>query len=184
MLQGIKLKANPKNHQKTILSQWMGCARYIWNAKVIENKEKRGKLNSKETKKYPSVDKTYSKYKNKETTPWLYQCPSQILRNSVSNWADTYQKFFKKLCGRPKLKKKDGRGSAYLTRELFKFEKCKDGVTRLFIGSKNNNIGYLSIKNHQKCFLDRAVISFFYLIHFSVSYPCSILPSALLHFQH
>ena len=70
MLQGIKLKANPNNHQKTILSQWMGCARYIWNAKVIEDKEQREKLNSKATKKYLSVDQTYSKYKNKTTTPW------------------------------------------------------------------------------------------------------------------
>nr|MDT0251337.1 helix-turn-helix domain-containing protein [Endozoicomonas sp.] len=27
MLQGIRLKANPTNRQKLILSQWMGCAR-------------------------------------------------------------------------------------------------------------------------------------------------------------
>jgi len=150
MLQGIKLKANPNNHQKTILSQWMGCARYIWNAKVIEDKEQREKLNSKATKKYPSVDQTYSKYKNKTSTPWLYQCPSQILRNTVSNWRTTYQNFFKKLCGRPKLKKKDGRGSVHLTGELFQFQKGKDGITRLFIGSKTNNIGYLAIKSHKK----------------------------------
>ena len=36
-----------------------------------------------------------------------------------------------------------------LTRELFKFEKCADGVIRLFIGTKTNNIGYLSIKMHK-----------------------------------
>ncbi|MEZ1841975.1 helix-turn-helix domain-containing protein [Pseudomonas putida] len=36
MLTGIKLRANPTSHQKLILSQWMGCARSIWNAKVEE----------------------------------------------------------------------------------------------------------------------------------------------------
>ena len=36
MLQGIRLKANPTENQKVILSQWMGCARVIWNAKCDE----------------------------------------------------------------------------------------------------------------------------------------------------
>lgn len=38
MLTGIKLRANPTSHQKLILSQWMGCARSIWNAKVEEER--------------------------------------------------------------------------------------------------------------------------------------------------
>jgi putative transposase len=33
---------------------------------------------------------------------------------------------------------------------VFKFEQCSDGVTRLFIGTKTNNIGYLSFKSHRK----------------------------------
>ncbi|MFK0572790.1 helix-turn-helix domain-containing protein, partial [Endozoicomonas sp.] len=37
MLQGIRLKANPTNRQKLILSQWMGCARFIWNGKCDED---------------------------------------------------------------------------------------------------------------------------------------------------
>ncbi len=38
MLTGIKLRAHPTSHQKLILSQWMGCARSIWNAKVEEER--------------------------------------------------------------------------------------------------------------------------------------------------
>ncbi|MBW2648058.1 MAG: helix-turn-helix domain-containing protein [Deltaproteobacteria bacterium] len=30
---GIKLQARPTEDQKLILSQWMGCARFIWNGK-------------------------------------------------------------------------------------------------------------------------------------------------------
>ncbi|WP_240778722.1 helix-turn-helix domain-containing protein [Shewanella sp. SNU WT4] len=32
MFTGIKLRANPTSDQKLVLSQWMGCARSIWNA--------------------------------------------------------------------------------------------------------------------------------------------------------
>jgi putative transposase len=77
-------------------------------------------------------------------TPWLFDCPSQILRNSVVNWYQTYGQFMRGECGKPKKKPfKDGSGSIHLTRELFSFETCEDGNTRLFIGSKRNNIGYL-----------------------------------------
>jgi len=147
MLKGIRLQAHPTIHQKNTLSQWMGCARYIWNAKTYEEKEQRLILSKQ--KIYPKIDQSYAHFKDKKERPWLFQTPSVILRNSIANWYTTYQNFFKKRCGRPTYKKKDGRGSVHLTRELFEFKKGKDGVTRLFIGSKRNNIGFLSIKNHR-----------------------------------
>ena len=147
MLKGIRLKASPNATQKKILSQWMGCARYIWNVKTHQEKEQRKALRKKKT--YPKIDQSYAHLKSKKETPWLYQCPSVILRNSTANWYTTYQNFFKKLCGRPQHKKKDGRGSIHLTRELFQFIKGKDGVTRLFVGNKKHNIGFLPIKNHR-----------------------------------
>lgn len=151
MLMGIKLQAHPTKDQKLILSQWMGCARFIWNAKCQEDQ-----YLSTFTRKYlpintyAPINQTYSQYKDKEISPWLFDCPSQILRNSAFNWYSTYQKFLSGLCGKPRTKGKQDGGSIHLTRELFRFEKCEDGVTRLFIGAKRNNIGYLSIKTHQK----------------------------------
>lgn len=149
MLTGIRLKANPSRRQKLILSQWMGCARFIWNAKCDENA-----YLSKFARRYmpigtyPPIDQTYSQYKT-ELSPWLSECPSQILRNSASNWYQTYRNYLKGLCGKPNKKKKSNTSSIHLTRELFRFETCSDGVARLFIGTKSNNIGYLSIKNHR-----------------------------------
>ena len=55
----------------------------------------------------------------------------------------------KGLCGKPKRKPKSDKGSVYLTKELFRFDVCEDGVTRLFIGTKTNNVGYLSFKAHR-----------------------------------
>ena len=151
MLIGIKLRANPKPHQKLILSQWMGCARFIWNAKVDEEAYHR----TFARKYYPlgtyaPIDKKAAHFKSKELTPWLSKCPSQIIRNSATNWCNTYQKFMKGECGRPRRKPKTDQGSIYLTREVFRFDRCADGNLRLFIGIKSNNIGYLSFKAHAK----------------------------------
>jgi putative transposase len=155
MLNGIKFKSIPTLSQKEIFSQWMGCSRFIWNAKCKEDSYLR-----KFAKKYlpvgtfPKPDQKYSQYKNTELTPFLSLCPSQILRNSVSNWYSTYKNFLKGLCGRPKIKKKDGRGSILLTRELFKFEVDeKNKKIKLFIGTKKYKVGYLDVKWHDKKWL-------------------------------
>ena len=151
MLLGIKLKATPTSLQKEILSQWMGCARSIWNAKCDEDKyyttfaRKYCPIGT-----YAPLDQKYSHFKDKDLSPWLFCVPSQILRNSAVNWYDTYRKFIRGECGKPKKKKKTEFGSVHLTRELFSFEKCPDGVTRLFIGTKKYNLGQLRIKNHKR----------------------------------
>ncbi|MCW7554764.1 transposase [Endozoicomonas gorgoniicola] len=151
MLQGIRLKANPTDQQRLILSQWMGCARFIWNAKCDEHR-----YYSTYAKKncpigtFAPVDQKAAQFKSKELSPWLYHCPSQIIRNSAVNWYQTYQKHMKGICGKPKRKPKTDKGSVYLTKELFRFDVCEDGVTRLFIGTKTNNIGYLSFKSHRQ----------------------------------
>lgn len=150
MLTGIRLKANPTDHQRLILSQWMGCARFIWNAKCDEYR-----YHSSYARKYcpigtfAPVDQKYSQFKSDEFSPWLSDCPSQILRNSASNWFDTFQDFKDGKCGKPKRKKKIGNGSIHLTREVFRFDSCEDGVKSLFIGTKRNNIGYLPLKLHK-----------------------------------
>jgi len=162
MLTGIKLRANPTSYQKLVLSQWMGCARSIWNAKVDEEKYYRTFARKYyPTGTYAPIDQKTSQFKSKELTPWLSRCPSQIIRNSAVNWYQTYQKFMKGVCGRPKRKPKTDRGSIYLTREVFSFERCEDGNLRLFIGTKTNNIGYLRSTNRMRlkalspCFIIR-----------------------------
>lgn len=148
---GIKLQANPTDYQKQVLSQWMGCARFIWNAKCEENLYyTRFACKYFPLKTYAPVDQQYAQFKNKELSPWLYEVPSQILRNSASNWYDTYRKFIKGVCGKPRKKKKSDMASVHLTRELFHFEKHQDGVTRLRLGTVKHNLGYLKLNNHRK----------------------------------
>ena len=112
MLQGICFKAHPTQKQKHTLSQWMGCARTIWNAKVAEEKyyatfaRKYYPLGT-----YAPIDQKTAQFKDAELSPWLSDCPSQILRNSAVNWYQTFQKFMKGGCGKPKFKAKDETGS-------------------------------------------------------------------------
>ncbi len=150
MLTGIRVKAIPTSAQRLTLGQWMGCARVIWNAKCEEYR-----YYSTYARKYcplgtfAPVDAQYSQFKDKEISPWLFGCPSQILRNSATNWFWTFQAFMKGQCGKPKRKKKSGNGSIYLTRELFRFELGNDGKWKLFVGTKTNNIGYLPLSIHR-----------------------------------
>ena len=145
MLLGIKLKAYPNAQQQQILNQWMGCARVIWNAKCEDERYMtRFARRYCPMGTYAPIDQSYAQYKNQELTPWLFACPSQILRNSAVNWYQTYQDFRQGRCGKPRRKRKSDTASILLTRELFQFEHCKDGNTRLFIGTKRNNIGYLA----------------------------------------
>ena len=107
MLTGIKLKAYPTREQKKTLSQWMGCARFIYNAKCAEDRYFRSYARKYcPINVYAPVDQTYSQFKDKELSPFLFDVPSIILRNSASNWYQAYRRFFKGLSGRPVLKKK------------------------------------------------------------------------------
>ncbi len=149
-LVGVKFRSNPNAEQKKVLSQWMGCARFVWNAKCEENdyfyrfKQKYLPLNQK-----TPIDQSYAQFKSPDLSPWLSNCPSQILRNTMCTWRETMSDFLKGQCGRPQKKKKSDGGSIWLTSELFRFEPSSGAKKRLFIGSKTNNIGYLDFVSHR-----------------------------------
>lgn len=149
-LTGIKFQALPTKEQALKLSSWMGAAKTIWNAKCEEDKYQRTFARKfLPMGSFSEVNAMYSQYKNKELTPWLFECPSQILRNSASNWYFTYQDFFKKRCGRPKRKKAGQGQSILLTSELFKFIRNEiTGKLELHIGTKKNKLGILKINYH------------------------------------
>jgi putative transposase len=97
---------------------------------------------------YAEPNQTYTQYKDKTLTPWLYDCPSQILRNGTVNWYNTYRHFMKEICGRPKHKRKSHQGSVHLTRELFKFYQEGDKWV-LEIGTKTKRLGRLAVTFHR-----------------------------------
>jgi len=153
MLTGIKFRAYPTAEQKQALSQWMGAGRVIWNAKYNQ-----WQYESTYARKYlpvgtyACIDQTYSQFKDKELTPYLFQVPSQVLRNSAVNWFTTMQNWLDPQHPQThpaKNKKKLDRGSVHLTKELFRFETdLESSRLRLFIGTTRKPLGYLEFNQH------------------------------------
>lgn len=154
MITGIKFRAYPTKLQKLKLSQWMGCARFIWNAKTEENRYFKAFADKFAPKNqlWKTYDQSYSQFKNKELSPWLYECPSMLLSNTVSIWYESLNRARRGLCGYPKIKKKDDTGSILLKSDLFHFEKSKSGNWTLNIGNKTKNLGNLKINFHTNNF--------------------------------
>jgi putative transposase len=148
---GVKFRAYPTVEQAHTLSQWIGCARVIYNCKVSEDNQNYNIF--KNTAQKIFVNQAYSHFKTEEKE-WLNQCPSQILRNASATWYTAKQRFFKGLVNNPRKKKKGIKDTVLLTNELFKFkdEISNDGVIlkNLIIGTKKNNLGVLKFKAHKE----------------------------------
>lgn len=154
---GYTQRFYPNSEQCTKLLQWLGCYRFIWNSKIKENEYfyTFGKkfvpvtkwLGSKDNKnpEFEFIDQKFSQFKSDELTPWLSDCPSQILRNSAAKWYETQRKFMSRKCGAPKIKRKEDGGSMLLTKEVFKILSVKNNVATIFIGAKKNNIGTIRL---------------------------------------
>ena len=113
----------------------------MYNAKVGEDRYYRAfkrKFVGTAGEQIP-VDQEYSRFIGGDTG-FLKEVPSQVLRNGAVRWRTGYQRFFKKLGGRPTIKKKHGRQSVMLTSELFE---VRDGV--IFVGTKKCPVAKLDI---------------------------------------
>ena len=158
MTVGFKFRAYPTPEQQTLLLQWIGCQRMIYNCKVAEDRY----FHSLQRKalslvgQYPPIDQTYAQFKDKDQTPWLYEIPSQVLRNGAVKWVQAYSRFFKKLSGRPVFQSKSGKQSVWLTNELFHFQPVTDSLTgkvshyELWIQKGKFKIGHIQFKAHRE----------------------------------
>jgi putative transposase len=153
MLTGIKFRAYPTAEQKQTLSQWMGAARLIWNAKCEQ-----WRYESTYARKYlpigtyAAIDASYAQFKERELTPFLFMVPAEILKDAANSWRDTMRAWMNPdhpQKGPARKKRKDTSGSIYLESRLFHF--AADPETnrlKLFIGTTKNNIGYLDFNQH------------------------------------
>jgi len=146
MLAGIKTHFYPDTLMAEKLSQWIGCARVVYNAKCEEDTYLRAYAKQHlPVGTFPRLDKSYSQYKNTELTPWLSECPSQILRNSATIWYRSYQRFLKGIAGRPRRKNRIKGNYIWLTQELFEI-RWEGSTCVLTIGTKRNRAGTVRVK--------------------------------------
>ena len=153
---GHRLRCYPTPYQARTLLRWIGCQRFIYNAKVTEDRYFRSfaRKSLSLTGSFAPIDQQYSHFKSDELTPWLSDVPSVVLRNGSVLWKQAYSRFFAKLGGRPVIHKKHGKQSVWLTRELFEFLPVVDESTgiavghRLLVGTKKFPVGEILFKVH------------------------------------
>ncbi|KAA0911302.1 RNA-guided endonuclease TnpB family protein [Pusillimonas sp. ANT_WB101] len=153
---GNRFRCYPTPVQQRKLLQWIGCQRFIYNAKVGEDRYYRNfaRKSLSHVGKFAPIDQQYSQFKNPELTPWLYEVPSQLLRNGATKWKQAYSRFFSGLGGRPTIQTRHGKQSVWLTNELFSFVPATDPDTgevthTLHIGTKKHPIGALAFVAHR-----------------------------------
>lgn len=156
---GVKFRCYPDSYQARVLSAWIGCQRFIYNAKVAEERYfRRYQEKALALTGFPApVDQQYSQFKDMDLTPFLFDVPSQILRNGATRFMGAYQRFRAGLALRPAFKKSCGRQSVWITGELFRFMPTGKAGRRghktiyghaLFIGTKKHGLGALKFKAH------------------------------------
>ncbi|MGO9612475.1 MAG: RNA-guided endonuclease InsQ/TnpB family protein [Dissulfurispiraceae bacterium] len=168
MASGVKFRAYPSSKQSAVLNRWIGCQRFVYNSKVEEERYFRTFRNHALplTGVQSPVDQQYSQFKDDELTPWLFEVPSQVLRNGAYRFMQAYARFFKGLSQRPSRKKRHGRQTVLLTKELFQFistgktTKVNDGLVkehRLIIGTEKFMVGELKFIAHRPCELPNSI---------------------------
>lgn len=112
---GVRFAASPTPPMRLTLAQWMGCQRSIYNAKVGEANYFRTfqRKALALTGIYPPADQQYSHFKDRELTPWLYDVPSEILRNGAVRYQQAWSRYQKRLAARPRHKQKCNRQSVW-----------------------------------------------------------------------
>lgn len=153
---GNRFRCYPTSAQAQTLLQWIGCQRFVYNAKVGEDQYFRrfARKSLTHTGEFAPIDQQYSQFKT-ELTPWLSEVPSIILRNGTVLWKQAYSRYFQKLGGRPTIHKKHGKQSVWLTSELFEFAPVVDIETgeitdhQLHVGTKKYPVGVVAFKAHK-----------------------------------
>lgn len=155
MLSGYRFRAYPTASQAAVLQRWIGHQRFIYNAKVREAEYWRtfARHSLALTGQAPLPDQAYSQFVS-EDTAFLREVPSQVLRNGAYRFATGCVRALKGLGGAPVIRKKQGRQSVLLTRELFEFIERVDADTGevrhdLVLGTHSKPLGRLSFKAHR-----------------------------------
>ena len=134
MQDGRRYRAYPDAAALQGLRRWIGHQRFIYNAKVREDRYFRAfkrRFVALAGVSSP-LDQAYAHFIGPATadapsTEWLREVPSPILRNGAVRFAQAYSRFFQGLAGRPTIKSKHRRQSVWVTRELFSIEKIREG---------------------------------------------------------
>ena len=147
---GNRFRIYPTRQQAQTLLQWIGAQRFIYNAKVREDRYFRA-FARKFGGRAP-LDQRYAQFRAE--APWMDEIPGVVLRNGAVRWKGACDRHFAKLAKRPALHKKVGEQSVWLTNKIFEFVPTIDAdgaITgyRLFVGTKKHPLGAIAVNAHR-----------------------------------
>ena len=92
-MDGYRFRCYPTDDQARTLRQWIGCQRFIYNAKVGEDRYFRrfAKSALALTGTPIPIDQTYAPFKT-DLTPFLADVPAVVLRNGAVRWKQADRK--------------------------------------------------------------------------------------------
>lgn len=160
LVTGRRFRAHPTPALQSVLSQWIGCQRVVYNAKVCEDRlfaaQRRLVLaQDPEAIVHTPLDQQYAQFKS-ELTPWLSSVPAQVLRNGAYRWMQAKQRQLKNLAKAPTTRSRHNFDSVLLTSELFRFIELPDAASGevrhiIELGTQKNPIGRLPfVARHQE----------------------------------
>lgn len=99
----FKFELKPDGRQACQIGKFCGCARYVYNRTLSLERSLYAK-DDKHSFRYAEVTKRLPEWKNKH--PFLKDCHSQVLQQSLKDLDRAYTNFFEKRANFPKYKKK------------------------------------------------------------------------------
>ena len=99
----FKFELKPNGMQIQLMKQFCGCARYVYN-RTLSLEKSLYKKDSKHSFKYTEAANRLPEWKKKN--PFLKECHSQDLQQSLKDLEQAYINFFRKRANFPKYKKK------------------------------------------------------------------------------
>ena len=102
---GFKFELKPNGMQIQLMKQFCGCARYVYN-RTLSLEKSLYKKDSKHSFKYTEAANRLPEWKKKN--PFLKECHSQVLQQSLKDLDQAYTNFFRKRANFPKYKENSG----------------------------------------------------------------------------
>ena len=106
--QAFKFELMPNGEQIRRIKQFCGCARFVFN-KALDGQKQAYEADNETKFSYTKIANLLPQWK--KSFPWLKDCHSQVLQQSLKNLESAYRNFFEKRANFPRFKKKGAKNS-------------------------------------------------------------------------
>ena len=106
--QAFEFEIQPNGAQQRRIKQFCGCARFVFN-KALDGQKQAYEADNNTTFNYTKIANLLPQWK--KAFPWLKDCHSQVLQQSLKDLKSAYCNFFEKRANFPRFKKKGGKES-------------------------------------------------------------------------